>query len=249
MPRSLSLPRHRRALLLGAVLLAAALPAHAADLSGCFRLSAQDRATLEAWAAAGCHTAGSRCELHALTVEEAKEKVREVQDFNAAHAGDVPARWRKILSGLGACDGERQVYAIEEHSEAQNPPVQSDTSGNTKPHWNPSKGGQSVFTDPKGRRWQFPDRIEEGGIPYTLDRTKPPTVQQNGVLVQALGNYVGPKGTSYRYQKAGTLLPPEELQAPPAMRLPSVPQSSQRPTRAEICARSPQSYSCLYGTN
>ncbi|MBI1239512.1 MAG: hypothetical protein GC199_09240 [Alphaproteobacteria bacterium] len=245
MLRSRWMPRRGRPVLLGAVLLAAALPAQAADLSGCFRLSAQDRATLEAWAAAGCHTAGSQCELHALSVEEAKEKVREVQEFNAAHAGDVPARWRKLLSGLGVCDGVRQVYAIEEHVEAQNPQTQS----GTKPHWNPSKGGQSVFTDPKGRRWQFPDRIEEGGIPYTLDRTKPPTVQQNGVLVQALGHYVGPKGTSYRYQKVGTLLPPEELQAPPAMRLPTVPQSSQRPTRAEICARSPQSYSCLYGTN
>lgn len=94
----------------------AALPAAAADLSSCFKISAADKTRLKEWERGGCSTKGATCTLEALSIQEVETKLREVQSFNLKHASDTPPRSRNLLGGYSACDGVRQVYAIEEYS-------------------------------------------------------------------------------------------------------------------------------------
>jgi hypothetical protein len=217
-------------------------PAGAADLSGCWKMTELDRKSIES-IEFGCILEGKRCEVLALTIREAEAKVRENNQWNAANG---PNRTRELISGLGVCDGERQLYMqVETGKEAPPKP----RAPKTAPHWESASTAGHLYVDEHGRRWQFPATVAvyspELGmtVDYTIDRSRPPETVKQGSLVSAYAYYNGPKkGTWVR--SPGTLetaRPSAPVPAKPLLR-------GDRPAN-DPCRHNPQLYSCLRKPN
>ncbi|MEZ5866798.1 MAG: hypothetical protein R3D25_22990 [Geminicoccaceae bacterium] len=211
-------------------------PAAAVDLSECFKMPPEQKAYLNGLEQ-DCRARNVYCEVVLMTIPEVDVKMAELAAWNEANE---PERERKLRSGLGACDGMQQAYLVEEIIHLANP---GPSGTPAQPGWQAGKG-QPVYVDPKGQRWRFEPALQTGGRTYTLDQSRPPLRQAQGVLVQMQGYYKTPGAPDLIYP--GTM-ESTATPAPAPAPDPPVQSSNPRPSRDVLCQRNPQLYSCLGG--